>query len=123
VCPKQEWFASFEKLDGGLVSFGNGHTCQIEGIGTVRIKLFDEMIRELKDVRYVPQLNKNLVLVRALKEQDLRGTLGEGVFKMSSGSLVILKGNQRNNLYYLKGNVVTGNVVASKYLKDDCTKL
>jgi len=26
-----------------LVSFGNGHTCQIIGIGTIRIKLFDEM--------------------------------------------------------------------------------
>jgi len=31
VCPKREWFASFEKLDGDLVSFDNGHTCQIEG--------------------------------------------------------------------------------------------
>ena len=32
--------------------FKDGHTCQIEGIGRVRIILFDEMIRELKDVRY-----------------------------------------------------------------------
>ena len=44
---------SFEKLNGGLVSFGNIHTCQIERIGTVHIKLFDGIIRELKDVRYV----------------------------------------------------------------------
>jgi len=32
VCPKQEWFARFEKLDGGLMSFGDGHTCHIERI-------------------------------------------------------------------------------------------
>jgi len=25
VCPKRERFASFEKLDGGFVSFGDGH--------------------------------------------------------------------------------------------------
>jgi len=54
VCPKWDWFTNFEKLDGGLVSFGDGHTYQIEGICTVRMKLFDGMIRELKDVRYVP---------------------------------------------------------------------
>jgi len=49
------------------VSFGAGHTCQIEGIGTVRIKLFDEMIRELKNMRYVSQLKKNLISVGALE--------------------------------------------------------
>ena len=51
VCLKREWFASFEKLDEGLVSFDDGHTCQIEGICTVRIKLFDAMISELKDMK------------------------------------------------------------------------
>jgi len=45
VCLKYEWFASFEKLDGGLVSFGDEHTCNIEGICIVRIKLSDVMIR------------------------------------------------------------------------------
>ena len=67
VCPKKEWFASFEKLDEDLVSLRDGHTCQIEEIGTIRIKLFDRMIRELKDVRYVPQLNKNLISIVALQ--------------------------------------------------------
>jgi len=49
-----EGFANFENLDGGLVSFDNGHKCQIEGICIVRIKLFDRMVRELKNMRYVP---------------------------------------------------------------------
>jgi len=67
ICSKREWFASFRKLDRGLVSFDNRHTCQIEVIGTVHIKLFDEMIRELKDMRYVPQSQKNLISVGTLK--------------------------------------------------------
>jgi len=55
-------------------------------------QLFGGMIRELKNVRYVPQLNKNLISVGALEAQGLRGTFGEGVLKMSSGSLLVLKG-------------------------------
>jgi len=35
-----------------LATFDNGHTFQIERVSTVRIKLFDRMIKELKDVRY-----------------------------------------------------------------------
>ena len=50
-----------KKLDGDLLTFDEGHTYQIEGICIVHIKLFDGMIRELKDVRYVPQLKKNLL--------------------------------------------------------------
>jgi len=71
------------------VTYGN--TCHIEGISIVCIKLFDGMIRELKDVRYVPQLNKNLISVRDLEAQGLRGTLGEGILKMYSSLLVVLK--------------------------------
>ena len=35
---------------------GDDSQCIMKGIGTVHIKIFDGMVRELKDVRYVPQL-------------------------------------------------------------------
>ena len=46
---------------------GDDHSCNVEGMGTVRIKMFDEIVRELKEVRYVPQLKRNLISVGALK--------------------------------------------------------
>jgi len=61
-------------------------------MGTVCIKLFDGMMIELKDARYVPQLNKNFISVGALEAQGLSGILREGILKMSNGSLVVLKG-------------------------------
>jgi len=42
---------------------GDDHPCNLKGIGTVRIKMFDGIVRELKEVRYVPQLKRNLILV------------------------------------------------------------
>ena len=58
-----------------------------------------------------------------MEEQGLSGTLGEGVLKMSSSLLVVLKGIRPNNLYYVKGSAVTKNVAALERLKDDSTKL
>jgi len=52
---------------------GDDHPCNVKGIDTVCIKMFDEIVRELKKVRYVPQLKKNLISVGALE------TLGLGV--------------------------------------------
>ena len=46
---------------------GDDHPCNIEGMGTVRIKMDDGIVRELKEVRYVPQLKRNLISVDALE--------------------------------------------------------
>ena len=50
---------------------GDDHPCSIEGIGTVRVKMIDEIVRELKEVRYVPQLKRNFISVGALEALGL----------------------------------------------------
>ena len=63
VCPNRNWFSSFEKLDGCFAIMGDDHPCKVEGIDTVSIKMFDGMVRELKEVSYVPQLKRNLISI------------------------------------------------------------
>ena len=58
---------SFEKVDGCSVIMGDDHLCNMEGIGIVQINMFNGMVRELKEVIYVPQVKKNLISVGALK--------------------------------------------------------
>ena len=52
---------------------------------------FDGMIRELKEVRYVPQLKRNLISVGALETLGLVVSIKDGVLKMTKGSMVVLK--------------------------------
>jgi len=83
------------------------HPCNVKDIGTVCIKMFDEIIRELKKMRYVPQLKRNLISIGVLKTLGLVVSIRDGVLKMTKGSMVVKKGVHRNNLYYLKGSTVT----------------
>ena len=92
-------------------------------ISTVQIKKFDGIVRELKEVRYVPQLKRNLVSVCSLKTLDLEVSIRDGVLKMTKGSMVVLQGVCRNNLYYLKGSTITRQVVTSTDSDDDSTRL
>ena len=46
--------------------------CNMEGMGTVQIKMFDVMVQEIKKVRYVSQLKRKLISVGALKILVLR---------------------------------------------------
>ena len=44
--------------------------------------MYDETMRELKEVRYVPRMSKNLISIRALKVDGLKRTLEEDVLKI-----------------------------------------
>ena len=39
ICPGREWFSSFEKLNSGVVIIGDDEACQMNGIGTIHIKM------------------------------------------------------------------------------------
>ena len=76
---------------------GNGHPCKVEGISTVCIKIFDGMVRKLKEMRYVPQLKRNLISIDALKTLGLVVSIRDGILKMTKDSMVVMKGVRRNN--------------------------
>ena len=99
---------------------GDDRPCNIEGIGTVQIKMFDGMVRELKKMIHVSQLKRNLISVGALKTLDLEVSIRDDVLKMTKSSMVVLNWN---NLYYLKGNTVTGQMTTSTDSDNDSTKL
>jgi len=69
-------------------------TCCMEGICIILIKMFDGIVRELKDIRYVPQLKlkKNLISIKVLEIQGLKETLRDGILKMLKGLMVVIKG-------------------------------
>jgi len=98
---------------------GDDHPCNIKGISTILIKIFDGLVQELKEVRYVPQLKNNLISVGAFEALGLKISGRDGVLKMLRGSMVVLKDVRRNNLYYLKSNTVTRQVATSASSDDD----
>jgi len=54
--------------------------------------MFDGMVWKLKEVRYVPQLKRNIISVGALEALGLRVSVRYGVLKMTQGSMIVLKG-------------------------------
>ncbi|CAL9028580.1 unnamed protein product, partial [Prunus brigantina] len=88
MCPIREWFSSFEELDGGVVLMGNNNACKTQGIGKICLKMHDGTVRELSDVRYVPDMKKNLISLGALESKGLKITMEGGVLKAVHGALV-----------------------------------
>ena len=88
--------------------------------------MFDGVMRTLTNVRHIPTMMRNLILLSTLDLKGCRYSAGGGVMNVSIGSLVVLKGDLKStNLYLLRGTTIVGNgATISKSLSDsDGTKL
>lgn len=60
-------------------------SCKIAGIRTIRIKVFDGAVRTISDVRYVPDLKRNLISLNTLYSKVYKYNGECGVLKVSKG--------------------------------------
>ena len=86
---------------------GNDNSCKTLGIGSIQLKNDDGSTRVLTEVRYVPELKKNLISLGVLESKGYGVIIRDGVLKVVSGALVTMKGTRKNNLYYYNGCKVT----------------
>ncbi|KAG8475529.1 hypothetical protein CXB51_032298 [Gossypium anomalum] len=121
ISPNRDWFTTYEIVSEGVVLMGNNASCKITGVGTIKVKMFDGVVRTLSDVRHVPELKRNLILLSTPDSKGYRYITESGVLKISKGSLVVMKGQRKTaKLYVLQGSTVTSDAaVASSSLSDD----
>jgi hypothetical protein len=106
----RNWFFSYQFVDEGVVFMGNGIPCRTVGVGSIRIRMFNGIVRELTDVRYVLELKSNLISLGVLDSCGYKYTGQGGALTLSKGSLVVMKATKVDNLYRLEGS----NKVASE---------
>ena len=110
MCPNREWFSTYSLVECGVVCIGNDSSSKVIGIGTVKIKMHDGTIRTLSDVRYVPDLRKNLISLSILDLKGCKINIESSDIKVFRGALVLLKGKRTGGLYILEGSTVTGEI-------------
>ena len=108
--PHRSWFATYTKTDEGSVTLGDNHPCKVAGIGTVRVRMFDGIVRILTNVKHFSELEKNLVSLGYLERSgySFSSRARSGVLNISNGAMVVMRGKRLdNNLYRMERYVVT----------------
>ena len=125
MTPKKDWFDTYKPYNGGMVQMGNDATCLVIGIGSMKIKMFDGVVRVLSIVRNVPDLRKILISLRVLDDLGYSYSSKGRIIKITKGALMVMKGQKVSTLYRLIGNTVVRRVVVttSIYSNIDNTKL
>ena len=110
MTPKKDWFDTYKPCNSGMVQMSNDATCPFIGIGTMKIKMFDGVVRVLSNVKYVPDLRKNLILLGVLDDLSYSYSSNGEIMKITKGALMVMKGQKVSTLYKLIGNTVVGRV-------------
>ena len=77
---------------------GNNASCKVVGRGTIKIKMYNSMIRTLTNVKHIPNLKKNLISLGALDEKGYRFKAANRVLKVSKGALVVMKSRKHEEI-------------------------
>ncbi|KAG8491630.1 hypothetical protein CXB51_014990 [Gossypium anomalum] len=86
MSPNRDWFITYETVSKGVVLMGNNASCKIADVGTIKVKMFDGVVRTLSDVRHVPELKKNLISLSTL---DSKGYKTWDLMKLPKGKKIV----------------------------------
>jgi len=117
ICGRREWFSSYKKCEGKIVTLPNGKTVKVAGIGEVTMKRHNGRVQKLTQVRYIPELNRNLISLGKLVDLGYTVMMKNSMLKVTKGDLEILKGRKdKRNLFVLEGGVIVrGEVLGDRH--------
>jgi hypothetical protein len=124
VTPHRNWFDTYRSINCGSVQMGNDAACTIIGMGTIKIKMSDGVVRTLEEVRHIPDMRKNLISLGTLDSKGYSYKSENGIMKVSKGAMIVMTGQKiSSNVYKLLGNTILGGVAAVVESEDDDTLL
>ncbi|GKB78411.1 hypothetical protein Tco_0945306 [Tanacetum coccineum] len=113
MTPTLDILFDFLECDRGSVQLGDNRECKIRGIGKVRIQLKDGSSFVLHNVRYIPELKRNLISLGTLKKEGFTVKLQSGKVNLINGSRVVLSRIRMDNcVYSLDGHAMAGELNA-----------
>jgi len=92
-------------------------------VWVLRLKIFDDRDFLLKDVRYIPELKRNLISISMSDGLGYCTIIERGTMRISHGALVIAKWSKIHGLYILEGSTVITHALVASVDTLDITKL
>lgn len=99
----KEWLYDLCEKDPMMILLGDDHTVESKGYGTVRVNTNGGTIKVLKNVRYVPNLRRNLISTGTLDKLGYSHQGGDGTLSFFKNEKLALRGILKNGLYLLDG--------------------
>ncbi|KAG8500494.1 hypothetical protein CXB51_002743 [Gossypium anomalum] len=87
----RDWFTTYETVSEGVILMGNNASYKITGVGTIKVKMFDGVVRTLSDVRHSSTVTGDAAIASSsLSDDDITKLWHMRLGHMSENSMVEL---------------------------------
>jgi hypothetical protein len=105
ITSHKKYFTSYTSAVTSQVRMGNSGSSSIVRKGTICIETNTSFRLMLNDVRHVPNIRLNLLLVGKLDDIFHGSYIGDAKWKVTKGSLIVARGSKKCCLYVNKINL------------------
>ncbi|GKA22209.1 putative RNA-directed DNA polymerase [Tanacetum coccineum] len=99
VATRKDYYSSYTPGDFGVVRMGNTRLSRIAGIGDICLKFDTGMELVLHNVKHVTNMRLNIISTGVLGEDGYHNSSGNGLWKVTLGSLIVARGKRESKLY------------------------
>ncbi|GJZ30517.1 putative RNA-directed DNA polymerase [Tanacetum coccineum] len=121
VATRKDYYSSYTPGNFGVVRMGNTGLSRIAGIGDICLKFDTGMELVLHNVKHVPDMRLNIISTGLLDEDGYHNSSGNGLWKVTLGSLIVARGKRESKLYMTHPKISKSIVNAVD--NDDMTEL
>jgi len=117
ICSRRKFLETFQESKEGTFFLPSGSKCDIMGLGTVKVKMFDGVVHTLGGVAYISKLRKNLISLSQLNSKGCKCPIAGGAMKITRGCMVVMKGEKCGGIYRLVGTTVGKTKISKVFVK------
>ncbi|CAH9132849.1 unnamed protein product [Cuscuta epithymum] len=99
VTSQRDFYSSYTPGNFGNVRMGNNGLSKIVGIGDICLKFDTGIELVLHIVKHVPDMRLNLISAGLLDDDGYSNNFGNGIWKLTRGSLIVARGKRCSKLY------------------------
>ncbi|CAH9096206.1 unnamed protein product [Cuscuta epithymum] len=99
VTSQRDFYSSYTPGNFGNVRMGNNGLSKIAGIGDICLKFDTGIELVLHNVKHVPDMRLNLISAGLLDDDGYSNNFGNGIWKLTRGSLIVARGKRCSKLY------------------------
>ena len=75
-------FATYKPIKEDMGFAANDNSCKVVGVGTIKIKMFDRVVRRLADFHHVPDLRRNCISLSTLVSEGYNNSMKDGILSV-----------------------------------------
>lgn len=110
ITSQRDYYSSYTPGDFGDVKMGNNGLSKVVGIGDICLKFATGMELVLHNVKHVPDMRLNLISTGLLDDDGYYNNFGNGLWKLTRGSLIVARGKKVSKLYIAHPKISNGMV-------------